>query len=249
MKKKYLLASLLAILAAGIYLYYFHARIYQEISKANLKSPDKNQTFLIGADMDFQKNIVYAALGDSLTAGVGVLNYEESFPYLIAGKMAQDGKKVTLKDHSIPGAKVGDLKDKLVSAAIADNPDIITILAGVNDVHGKVSLAEFKNSYGAILKRLTEETDAKIYLVSIPFIGAPSLMMPPYNLYIDWQTKKFNSVIKALAETYKAQYIDLYSPTAAQFKTNGAHYSPDLFHPSAEGYAIWAKIIYGYFDK
>ena len=251
MKKIRWLIIFAFIFAAGAYLYLSHAYIYRKIDQAKLKSPDKNQIFIISANMDDAKtgeDLTYAALGDSLTAGVGVNNYKEAYPYLIAGRLALGGSRVVLKDRSIPGAKTGDLS-ALVAQAIADRPDVITLLVGVNDVHGKISLAEFKNNYGVILKRLTKETEAKIYLVNIPFIGAPNLILPPYNYYFDWKTKRFNAVIKALAETYQLGYIDLYSETEAQFKKSGAHYSPDLFHPSAEGYALWAEIIYGNINK
>ena len=40
------------------------------------------------------------------------------------------------------------------------------------------------------------------------------------------------------------KYIDLYTQTEELFKKNGSHYAADFFHPSTQGYKIWADLIY-----
>jgi lysophospholipase L1-like esterase len=151
---------------------------------------------------------------------------------------------VVLKDAAFPGAKTSDLKGDLLEQVIKDQPNVVTILIGVNDIHGLVGESEFKNNYEEILKRLTKETTAKIYIVNIPFIGGTDLLWLPYNFYFDYQTKQFNEIIQNLAESYNVKYIDLYSKTVEEFKKSGDHYAADSFHPSEKGYADWAKIIY-----
>ncbi|MFA6995380.1 MAG: SGNH/GDSL hydrolase family protein [Patescibacteria group bacterium] len=203
-----------------------------------------------GADNNLVKEpIVYVALGDSLTAGVGLSNYNDSFPYLLARRFGKSDQAVTLKDRATPGTKTEDLLDKLLPLAIKDGPDIVTVLIGINDIHGIISADNFKNNYDRILSRLTKETSAKIYVINLPFIGADTLVLPPYNYLLDARTKEFNKIIKQLANKYSVSYIDLYTPTVALFKTSGAHYSVDLFHPSATGYKIWADIIYDNINK
>jgi len=247
--KKFLLIILFTIIVIGLYLNRSYAHIYQKINQAHLKFPDAKQTYLVGNNLNYDKQLIYVALGDSLTAGVGVDSYEQSFPYLLAQKVSETDNKVILSDRSIPGAKVADLQKSLVEKAIQDKPDIITILIGVNDIHNHTSKDSFKKNYEEILNRLTKETKAKVYLVNIPYIGASNLIFPPFAQYYNWQTQEFNAVIKNLADSYGVKYIDLYSPTITKFSQNGLHYSPDLFHPSAEGYAIWSQIIYDAFDR
>ena len=249
MRKKCLLIILLIIIAAVIYLNRSYSYIYYKINQAGLKSPDISMTYNLGQNSGSSKKLTYVALGDSLTAGVGTQSYEQSYPYLVAKQLAAVGNQITLSDHSVPGATTAEIKNDLLPAAIQDQPDIVTVLAGVNDIHGNISLTEFKNNYEDILKRLTQETKAKIYLINIPYIGSADLMLPPYNYYFNFQTKRFNKEIKALAVTYKVTYIDLYSPTLSQFQKPGTHYSADSFHPSAQGYAAWAQIIYDHFNQ
>ncbi len=226
-----------------------YAYIYQKIDAARLKSPDKARIYMIENDLNIsnqpvKKNLVYAALGDSLTAGVGVDDYRKSYPYLLAQYFAGNDYQITLKDRAVPGAKTKDLLAGLLPGTINDNPDIVTILIGVNDIHGEISHEIFKDNYENILKRLTTETKAKIYVINIPLIGASNLLLPPYNYLFDIRTKEYNKIVQELALKYNVKYIDLYTPTESLFKTKGSHYAADFFHPSAEGYKIWADLIY-----
>jgi lysophospholipase L1-like esterase len=248
MRKKYLFIVLAVIATTFIYMNLNYSHIYKKIDDANLKSPDKNQTYVLGYGIN-SESVNYVAMGDSLTAGVGADNYEKSFPFLIAKNLADRGNDVVLKNRALPGAKTADLKGDLLDQVIKDEPSIITLLIGVNDIHGNISKSEFKSNYEEILSRLTKETKAKIFVVNIPFLGGTDLLRFPYNFYFDYQTKEFNEVIKNLSENYKVQYIDLYSQTIDEFKKEGDHYSADSFHPSEKGYGEWAKIIYDGINK
>ncbi|MCX6785276.1 MAG: SGNH/GDSL hydrolase family protein [Candidatus Komeilibacteria bacterium] len=243
MRRKYLIIILI-ILALGIYLNRAYSYIYQKIGSANLPPVSRMGIYIID-NANAGQNITYVALGDSLTAGAGVEQYQQSYPYLLAQKIAEAKKsKVTLKILAIPGEKTADLINDLLPAAIADQPEVITLLIGVNDIHGFIFKADWQKKYEQILRELTQKTTAKIYLINLPEIGANNLLLPPYNYYFRAVTKKFNKVIKELASQYNLAYIDLATPTADLFKQPGAHYAADFFHPSAAGYALWAQIIY-----
>ena len=236
MKKSHLLViAVIIVLIIGIYLNRAYGHIFNNIK---LNSSDSEQTYTMGSSKDA---LTYVAIGDSLTSGVGIDDYKESYPYLLAQKLSTD-KKIVLKDVSYPGYKTEDVKEKLLDEGIADKPDMITLFIGVNDVRSSVSKETFETNYKYILDRLTKETSAKIYLINVPMIGEN--VLPPYDEYFDLQTRNFNSIIKSLAENYGLSYIDIYTPTKEEFKKSNEYYSSDLFHPSAKGYAYWAQIIY-----
>ncbi len=237
----------IAIAVVFIVVIYFnrsYAYIYNHIDKSALTTPDRTFTYSVVNNQMSSSSLTYVALGDSLTSGVGVNNYNESYPYLLAQYFSGNDKQVILKDRAVPGAKTKDLLAGLVPAAIRDNPDIITILIGVNDIHSQISRDDFRKNYDNILRQVTGGTKAKIYVISIPFIGADNLIWPPYNYTFDLKTRRYNKIVKELAEKYKVRYIDLYTQTEALFKANGPHYASDFFHPSAQGYKIWADLIY-----
>ncbi|MCX6794651.1 MAG: SGNH/GDSL hydrolase family protein [Candidatus Falkowbacteria bacterium] len=253
-KKKLLVLAIILVIIAGGYLNRAYSHIYGVLGAADLRPANGQGTYLIGGTNLIEgvnqinnmatTSLIYVALGDSLTAGVGTDSYQEILPYLLAEKFAAGEKTIVLKNHSVPGAETADVVTDLLSTAINDNPDIVTLLIGVNDIHNKVSAAKFTENYEEILNRLQRGTRAKIYVINLPFLGSDKLMLPPYQSLFDARTREFNEIIKGLADKYSVQYIDLYTPTVELFKRSGDHYSKDLFHPSAGGYKLWADIIY-----
>lgn len=251
MIKKYLkratifrLAGLVFIVITIIYFNRAYAYIYNHIDHESLKSPVRGSYYLVSNNKMASTSLTYVALGDSLTAGVGVDKLEEAYPYLLAKYFAGSDYKINVKSRAVPGAKTHDLVSGLLPLAINDNPDIVTILIGVNDIHGEISKSEFRKNYDEILSRLAKETKAKIYVVNIPYIGADNLLLPPYNYFFDSKTKDYNKIVLELSEKYGLKYIDLYTKTESLFKKAGSHYAADFFHPSAEGYKIWSDLIY-----
>lgn len=247
MKIKYLIIGLVLVVLA-VYLNRAYAHIYSSINRAGLIPPDQIGTYVFG-DSNSPAKLTYVALGDSLTAGVGVNRYEQAYPYLLAQKIAGRQTKVTLKDLGVSGFKTKDLISNSLEPAIAAKPDIITLLIGVNDLHGNVAQKTFQKNYRQILQELTAKTTAKIYVIGLPQIGSNQLLWFPYNYYFRWQTKNFNKIIQQLASQYKLIYVDLETPTANLLKNDGLYYSTDRFHPGITGYELWAQIIYDDFNK
>ncbi len=238
------LVGLIFIIAAIIYFNRAYAYIYNHIDHVALRPPTRDSSYLISNNQMASSSLTYVALGDSLTAGVGAEKLEETYPYLLSKYLAGNDYQINVKLRAVPGAKTQDLVNGLLPLGIADNPDIVTLMIGVNDIHGEISATEFKKNYEEILRRLSSETKAKIYVVSIPFIGSDNLLLPPYNYYFDAKTKEYNKIVLALTNKYHLKYIDLYTQTESLFKEAGPHYSADFFHPSAEGYKIWSDLIY-----
>lgn len=238
------IAILIIILAIIVYFNRTYSYIYNHIDKMALKNPDRSHFHTVINNETASSSLVYVALGDSLTAGVGANSYDETYPHLLAHYFAGNDFSVNMKVRAVPGAKTGDLLNGLLPAAINDNPDIVTLLIGVNDIHGQISVEDFEVNYDKILSRLTQETRAKIYIINVPYIGADNLLLPPYNYLFDRRTKQYNEVVYRLAVKYNLKYIDLYTQTEELFKKNGSHYAADFFHPSTQGYKIWADLIY-----
>lgn len=247
MKKKIIIISLVIFISLAAYLFAAHHYIYKKIANSGLAASNTAGEYYINGAKRDGTILVYTALGDSLTAGVGVSKYEESYPYQLAQKMS-GSNDIALHVQAYPGARTSDLIKDLLTPAINNQPDVVTLLVGVNDIHGFVSKSQFTKNYQEILTRLKTETKAKIYAVSIPYIGTDSLLLPPFNLYFKHETGEYNKIIKKLAQADNIDYIDLYTPTENMFK-NPSLYSVDWFHPSAQGYGLWAEIIYADFNK
>lgn len=246
---KYWQAVAIVIFMAVAYLAAAHYYIYHTIGVAKLKASDNRHTYMINPEITAERGLVYVALGDSLTAGVGTERYEQSYPYLISQKLAGIKQKVTHLNFSYPGARTDDLIRDLLAKAVADQPNLVTLLIGTNDVHGNVSSARFERNYKHILEELTAKTQAKINVINIPSIGADTLLLPPYKDYYQARIEKFNNIIKNLANIYQINHIDLATHTAGLSPGGNGYYAEDQFHPSASGYKIWADFIYDHLNR
>ncbi|MFA6467050.1 MAG: SGNH/GDSL hydrolase family protein [Patescibacteria group bacterium] len=246
LKNKKILVALIVVLGLAIYLYLAHFSIYYKLGHTDLRPTDRHIDYTITSSQENSVDFIYVALGDSLASGVGVDKYEDSYPYLLAEKIAAaSDKTISLKNFSFPGAKTSQVISNQLSQAISAEPDMITILIGTNDVHGNISLDKFKKNYDYILEKLTTTTKAEIYILGLPNIGTDKLLWPPYNYYFRQKTSDYNTIIKELADKYNLVYIDLEKVTLEEFNKDNKYYASDLFHPSALGYDIWAQIIYG----
>lgn len=237
-KKKYVPALIVLLLV--LYLVFAYNYFYFRLHRVKLNWPDNNHVYIFNHGAKEQKT--YLALGDSLTYGFGTSDYKDSWTYRTAEYLSKNGQGITLKDFSYPGYRIADVAEAL-GPAIATKPDIVTLFIGVNDTHKLVQSPDFAEKYDNILYRLSHETKAKIYVINLPYLGGPSVLLPPYTYYFDAKTKARNNTIEKLAGKYGAVYIDLYAASSGQFKKSGSYYSKDLYHPSAEGYKIWADII------
>lgn len=231
-----LMKKLLVILfIIGIYLNRSYSYFYTFLGQIHLPAPSYQPKTLVGNRLDSQV-IRYAALGDSLTAGVGVPNYENSYPYLIAKKLSSV-QNVELFNLSQPGATSLAVLTYQIPQVLPSHPDLVTILIGINDIHSLKSAKEFENNYIQAVTAL-KTTETKIYLLSIPYLGSEKIVFSPYNFILDFRTKQFNNIIKNISKKYRTGYIDLYS-----LSKSANFYSADQFHPGEAGYKEWSKII------
>ena len=238
MKKTKTTIIIIIILAAvGIYLNRSYSHIYSKFN--TLSKPQPYEQI-----METKNNIIkYVALGDSLTYGMGTENQTESFPYLLAQKLSGNITTVEVVNLGVPGeTSAGLLRDQVMEAA-KQNPQMITLLIGVNDIHNRVAKDVYQKNLSAIVRILTEKTSAKIYLINLPDLGTNTLILPPYNLYFDARTKEFNEIISNVAKEYRLPMIDIYQSKTV-FKHDKLYYSADQFHPSTKGYELWANLIY-----
>lgn len=216
-------------------MYITYAYFYNFIGQKNLVAPIHKTTTMIGNQSNSQ-TIKYMALGDSLTAGVGVSDYKNSYPYLLAQKLSAKNN-VELVNLARAGATSLDVVTNQLPKALLQKPDLITILIGVNDLHNLISLKEFEDNFTRIVTAL-KKSGAKIYLLSIPYLGSDKIVYFPYNFMLNFRTKQFNNIIKKISADTGATYIDL-----SALKKSANFYSVDQFHPKEDGYKEWSEII------
>lgn len=241
---KYLII-LFTILGLGLYFNRAYSHIYSAIRAKNLANPTAHQVIVPPFSSNaFTKKIVYVALGDSLTAGVGATAENKTYPYLLAKLLTdKQNTQVTVINLGSPGATAEDVLKTQVPLVAELHPDIVTVAVGVNDMHSQVSAKLFRQTMSAITDKLASTTK-HLNFINIPYIGSKSVFLPPYRAYFDWQTKRYNSLLSASLAGRQVSIIDLYSLTREKAFSDSLYYSTDGFHPSDSGFDFWSKVLY-----
>ncbi|HXI96566.1 MAG TPA: SGNH/GDSL hydrolase family protein [Candidatus Acidoferrum sp.] len=191
--------------------------------------------------------IKYLALGDSYTIGTGASSPARSWPAIVAARLAeQSGGQVELTNPAINGFTTQDLIEDELPQVGRLEPDLITILIGVNDLVRERTPEAYRTSLVRIYDAVAKEKAAhgRVFAVSIPNWS----MVPAARQYGDPEqirhlTDAFNDVAREEATARGFGWIDI---TAASISGLGSPgwISADGLHPGDRQYAAWAEVIW-----
>jgi acyl-CoA thioesterase-1 len=163
--------------------------------------------------------ITIVALGDSLTAGLG-LPSQDAFPAKLQKALAAKGIAVTIADAGVSGDTTSGGLARLDWSVPAGTDGVILEL-GANDALRGIDPAVPRAALDAILRRLKQR-------------GIPVLlcgMLSPPNLGADY-ARAFNAIYPDLARTYDAVLYPFFlDGVAGQRRLDQA----DGLHPTAAG--------------
>ena len=225
-----LLALLVSILIAGASCSYKSS----EVARRSLPATKSNE---IGRNNTGP--VRYVALGDSTGAGVGATG---------GGYVARIFRRITdvredskLTNLCASGATSEDVLARQVNAAVAAKPTLVTIGIGINDIGRGFTPEQFRENLNEILTRLRGGTKASIVISNIPDISSaprvPRIMRAETQRLI----ALFNKQISELALHHEASVADVYKDTHELLPSHPEYFSADGFHPSDEGYEVWAE--------
>jgi lysophospholipase L1-like esterase len=189
----------------------------------------------------------FTVLGDSTGAGVGAGDAEHAYPTLLARRLSSLGYRVELRSHAISGARVAGVLNEQVEKAVQDSPDLVFVGIGANDVTHVTSLDEVEDDMASIIGKL-RATGAAVVVAGAPDMRAAAFLEPLRSI-AGWRGRRIADAIADAARSMDVAVVPLAKKTAPFFVEDpDAHYSSDLFHPSARGYARWADAIYPYLE-
>ncbi len=184
----------------------------------------------------------FVVVGDSTSVAVGA-RPQESFPWIIAKRL---GEKFQVELHvvGVSGARIEDAASEQVPAAIALKPDLVLIEIGANDAthltSSKTVRAEMKQMLDAL-----EKAKISVVVAGPPDMGTTRAFAEPLRTLSGWSGAKVQRAIEQVVKPRGIPYVDLAAGTGPAFDADPTlYYSADMFHPSAEGYALWADVIY-----
>ena len=173
------------------------------------------------------------ALGDSLTAGLGVAE-EEAYPALLEEKLQQKGYNWQVINAGISGETSSGALSR-INWIIAQQPDIVILETGANDgMRGIPTGLIRKNISQAV--HLLRQAGVEVVLAGMQMLQN---LGPVY-------TKEFAEIYPALAEEQKVILVPFF---LEQVAGNPSLNLEDTIHPTPAGHLIVAQTVYPYVLK
>jgi acyl-CoA thioesterase-1 len=173
---------------------------------------------------------VIAALGDSLTAGLGVAA-DEAYPARLEARLSREGYAYRVVNAGVSGdTTAGGLRR--VDWVLRAKPEIVIVALGANDGLRAQSPQAMRENLAAIVRRV-QAAGARVLLAG--------MRLPP-NYGAEY-TKEFQAVFPEVARSTGVAFMPfLLDGVAADPRLN----QPDGIHPTAAGQQMIADHLWPY---
>ena len=186
-----------------------------------------------------QPNPKFLFLGDSTAVGTGASDNQQS----TAGYFAHDFPDAQIVNISHNGKKIHELLTELDSQTF-DQYDLVVIQIGANDI---LKFTPFKNIEEDIMKVIEKAKTFGRHIVILHSgnVGTAPIFHWPFDVIMTERSRKIRKIYIAQAKAHGVLYVDLFSERNDDlFLTDvKRYYSPDLLHPSGDGYHWWYERI------
>ena len=173
------------------------------------------------------------ALGDSLTAGLGV-EEEEAYPAVLEAKLQQGGYNWQVINAGISGETSSGALTR-IEWIIAQKPDIVILETGANDGMRGIPVRVVRENISQAIQLL------KAANIEVVLAGMQMLQ----NLGPEY-TKQFKAVYPDVAEKHGVILIPFFLEQVAGTPSLNL---PDFIHPTPEGHRIVAQTVYPFVVK
>ena len=137
----------------------------------------------------------------------------------------------------ISGNRTEHLMARLESDFIEVQPDIVSIMIGINDVwhhysHGiETTDEQFEKNYRAVLDAVKSRTNARILMIQ-PFLLET---VDPAKQELCEELARKQAIVKKLADEYADAYLPLDEVLHSMTEEEPAYYAADGVHPTPDG--------------
>lgn len=192
-------------------------------------------------DVPFDLHLM--VFGDSTATGYGCTSADEVPGVLIARGLAEEsGKRVWLSTKAIVGATSKGLSGQIDAMFVAGPPpDAAVVMIGANDITAVNGIAQSARRLGAAVHRL-RASGAVVVVGTCPDFGVITAIPQPLRWVARNRGLRLARAQASLVQTAGGVPVPFSDLLAPEFqKAPDVLFSPDMFHPSAAGYALAAK--------
>ncbi|MEU0554683.1 SGNH/GDSL hydrolase family protein [Dactylosporangium sp. NPDC006015] len=187
-------------------------------------------------------------LGDATALGVGVDRVADTVGGQLAALLSEGtsegavGRRVELSSVAVAGSRSSDLATQVARALVGPAPDVTVILVGTNDVTHLGRGSDAAEYLGSACRRL-RDAGIPVVVGTCPDFGALRAFAPPLRQLLGWRSRRVAKQQAAAASAAGAVVVDLAARTGAVFRADAGTLCHDGFHPSADGYRVWAHAL------
>lgn len=182
--------------------------------------------------------IVYVALGDSTGSGVGARN--GGYVARLHSRLLEQRAGSELLNLCVSGSTTEDVLHGQLQRGVGRSPDLVTLGIGINDIGHGFTIERFAKNYDEILTTLKAKTQAAIVVTNIPDVSSAPRIPAAMRSGYQQQIAQFNARLEEIARRHEVTIFDIYSITRRDLPSHPEYFSADGFHPSDEGYDLWA---------
>jgi lysophospholipase L1-like esterase len=183
----------------------------------------------------------FAALGDSLTEGLGDPlpgGAWRGWAALLAPALTADPAGVRLVNCARSGARAADVAGRQLAEALGHRPHLASVVAGANDtLRGDFDIAAVAHHLDAVLAALRAQ-GSELLTACLPDPGRMLGLPWPLAAPLRRRMRALNDVVHALSQRYEALHLHIADhPMAA----DRAAWSADRLHPAEAGHRRLAR--------
>jgi len=188
-----------------------------------------------------RETLRYVAIGDSLSEGVGdepwpdgtLRGWTDRLAALLVERRGADGM-LEYANLAVRGSKSARVLESQVDEAVAMNPDLVTLTAGMNDLlRRRLDFDVVRSTLIEIVRPFTAR-GARLLIVPIPDVRAVS----PMGRLIDARRLRLNAIYRELARDHGVEEIA--ETTGSVFEDRRA-WAEDRLHLSPLGHERLAR--------
>jgi lysophospholipase L1-like esterase len=203
-----------------------------------------------------EKDLVFLFQGDSITDGNRGRNADPNhimghgYAFSIASRVGADFPAAGFSFHNrgISGNTVSDLQQRWQEDTLRIQPDILSILIGINDVNavieekpGALTADEFEDIYRQLLKDMTTVKPGVLFVLGLPFVYGVGKRKENWNAWKEETLRRSNRV-KKLAKEFNAILIDYPAVFDNAIKKAPVDYWIwDGIHPTVPAHELMAR--------